>query len=187
MLLGQPLGLCIGLVSVLACLIWYRKAALLLLAALVLAQFSLNAQSHQELRSIASEYQTRTVEIEAIQSGSKLTKVRIVSLEGCPSCSGAYGQYSGTLSVGDKLTGVLMIRPSFGFGEFVAKGSGKVSVPAPTAISAVRAAFLENLSGLSLESRALVAGLAIGDTSLLPEELNEEFKTLSLTHLNAVS
>lgn len=187
MLIGQPLGLFVGLASVLACLIWYRKAVLLLLAALVLAQFSLNAQSHPDLRSIASEYQTRTVEIEAIQAGSKLTKVRIVSLEDCPSCSGAFGQYSGTLSVGDKLTGALMIRPSFGFGEFVAKGSGKVSVSPPSAISAVRAAFLDNLSGLSLESKALVAGLAIGDTSLLPEELNEDFKTLSLTHLNAVS
>lgn len=187
MLFGQPLGLLVGLAALIGCLAWYRKAVLYLLVALVLAQFSSNAQQHPDLRVIASEFQTRTLEIEAIQSGSKLTKVRISSLEGCPTCEGAFGQYSGALAVGDKLTGSLMIRPGFGFGEFVAKGTGEVSVAKPSAISDVRRAFLESLQGLSLESKALVAGLAIGDTSLLPEQLNEEFKTLSLTHLNAVS
>lgn len=187
MLFGQPISLVVGLLSLLGCLVWYRKAVLLLLFALVLAQFSMNSQTHAELREIASEYQTRTVEIEALQIGGKLTKVRLVSLEDCPSCEGAYGQYSGTLSVGEKLSGSLMIRPSYGFGEFVAKGSG-VLVPAQiTPISQARQAFSASLRGITPESKALVAGLAIGDTSLLSEELNEDLKTLSLTHLNAVS
>lgn len=187
LLFGQPIGLLVGLVALIGCLIWYRKAVLYLLVALVLAQFSSNAQQHPELRVIASEFQTRTVEIEAIQSGSKITKVRLVSLEDCETCEGALGQYSGALSVGDRLTGTVMIRPSIGFGEFVAKGPGNVDEAEPSAISLARRAFLESLQGLSIEAKALVAGLAIGDTSLLPERLNEDFKTLSLTHLNAVS
>ncbi len=53
--------------------------------------------------------------------------------------------------------------------------------------SSLRSAFMKALSGTSIESGALVAGLAIGDTSLLPEELSRSMKELSLTHLTAVS
>ena len=51
----------------------------------------------------------------------------------------------------------------------------------------LRSMFIKSLSGTSNESVALVAGLAIGDTSRLPETLATNMKELSLTHLTAVS
>ncbi len=51
----------------------------------------------------------------------------------------------------------------------------------------LRATFMATLSGISAGSVALVAGLSIGDTSRLPEDLSKSMKTLSLTHLTAVS
>jgi len=187
LLFGQPMALAIGLVATVSCLVWYRKAIPVLLISMVLAQGSASAQSHPELRDIASQFQARSVVLEAVQSGSAISKVKLLSLQGCDACAGAYGQYSGSLKVGDTVSGTLLIRPSFGFGEFVAKGTGVVVAAKPSAIVEVRDAFLGSLEGLSLEARALVAGLSIGDTSLLPESLNEDMKTLSLTHLNAVS
>ena len=187
LLLGQPVALLVGALAVLACLFWYRRAIPFLLLAMTIGQVSLFSQSHPEIRVIASEYQTRSVELRAIQAGVKLTKVQVVELEGCEGCSGALGQFSGGLELGDTVSGQLMIRPSFGFGEFVAKGNGVVSKPNPHAVNMIRDAFSSALSGLSVESRALVAGLAIGDTSHLPEALNDDLKALSLSHLNAVS
>lgn len=54
-------------------------------------------------------------------------------------------------------------------------------------VSKVRTAFLENSRGVTPDARGLVAGLAIGDTSLLSEKLKLDMKTVSLTHLTAVS
>jgi competence protein ComEC len=187
LLFGQPIALAVGALALIACLVWFRRALTFLLVAMVLAQFSVAAQSHSELRVIASEFQSRFVELEAIQSGNEISKVKLLSLQGCDSCEGAYGQFSGSLKDGDKVSGTLLIRPSFGFGEFVAKGNGDVVAPNSSAIAVVHSAFTDALTGLSVEARALVAGLAIGDTSLLTESLNEDMKTLSLTHLNAVS
>lgn len=53
--------------------------------------------------------------------------------------------------------------------------------------SSVRSNYLRQLKGLSADSKALVAGLAIGDTSMLSSTTKEQMKTLSLTHLTAVS
>lgn len=44
-----------------------------------------------------------------------------------------------------------------------------------------------HVAGIGLGAKALVLGLTDGDTSLLPQFLSDELKTLSLTHLNAVS
>lgn len=62
--------------------------------------------------------------------------------------------------------------------------------PAPTAmqwVSSVRKSFLESASGLSPDASGLVAGLAIGDTTLISQELKADMKAVSLTHLTAVS
>lgn len=62
------------------------------------------------------------------------------------------------------------------------------SAPTPNKfITTVRNAFIENTRGVSNDSRGLVAGLAIGDTSLLSEKLKSDMKIVSLTHLTAVS
>ena len=53
--------------------------------------------------------------------------------------------------------------------------------------SELRRTFLDQLHGVSSNADALVAGLAIGDTSMLSTEFKEQMKTVSLTHLTAVS
>ena len=51
----------------------------------------------------------------------------------------------------------------------------------------LRTVFLRNLAGVTHDSKGLVAGLAIGDTSALSDTTKEAMKTVSLTHLTAVS
>jgi len=53
--------------------------------------------------------------------------------------------------------------------------------------ASVRNNFLSQIRGVSQDARALVAGLAIGDTTLLSAHIKDQMKTLSLTHLTAVS
>jgi competence protein ComEC len=62
--------------------------------------------------------------------------------------------------------------------------------PAPIAnqvVRTVRNKFLANLKGVTGDSAGLVAGLAIGDTSQISSQLIANMKTVSLTHLTAVS
>lgn len=186
-LVGQPFSLVLGLAAVAIVAVWFRRSIVLFLCVLVLTQFSLSAHSHPEVRNLASEFSTRNVTLEALQTGTTLTKVKVVSLEGCASCRGAVGQFQGALAAGESVSGSLMLRPAFQFGEFVAKGHGVVGKPKNEPLNLVRQAFQQSISGVSQDSRALVAGLAIGDTSLLSKDLNDRLKLLSLTHLNAVS
>lgn len=51
----------------------------------------------------------------------------------------------------------------------------------------LRVQFLSQLAGVTQDSKALVAGLSIGDTSLLSNATKEAMKVVSLTHLTAVS
>lgn len=51
----------------------------------------------------------------------------------------------------------------------------------------MRESFLRAIQGVSADSRGLVAGLAIGDESLLSNPMRESMKVVSLTHLTAVS
>ena len=186
-LFGQPTALIIGLASVAVVAVWFRRSVILFVGILVVAQLSLSAHSHPELRELAGEFTTKSVTLEALQTGTTLTKVQIVSLEGCQSCRGAVGQYQGQLAAGETISGRLMLRPAYQFGEFVAKGHGVTRKPKPEPLNLVRQAFQRSIAGVSQDSRALVAGLAIGDTSLLTKDLNDRLKLLSLTHLNAVS
>ena len=63
----------------------------------------------------------------------------------------------------------------------------KANYPDLPSIELVRSRFLQNLSGLSEDSRGLVAGLAIGERNLISVELDQAMRDLSLTHLIAVS
>jgi competence protein ComEC len=47
--------------------------------------------------------------------------------------------------------------------------------------------YRSSVSGVTPDARALVMGLAVGDTSKLPAELKQAMQTTGLTHLNAVS
>lgn len=54
-------------------------------------------------------------------------------------------------------------------------------------VTALRSSFLKNLRGVDENSAGLVAGLAIGDVSKLDQQLTDDMKSVSLTHLTAVS
>lgn len=51
----------------------------------------------------------------------------------------------------------------------------------------LRGDFLAHISGVTEDSKGLLAGLAIGDTSMLSELAEDSMKVVSLTHLTAVS
>jgi competence protein ComEC len=63
----------------------------------------------------------------------------------------------------------------------------KLNYPDFQAIQYFRERFLLSLNGVSSDAEGLVAGLTIGERSLLSTEVAEEMKVLSLTHLVAVS
>jgi competence protein ComEC len=63
----------------------------------------------------------------------------------------------------------------------------KESYPDIQIVESLRAAFLNFSQGVTPDSKALVAGLAIGERDLLSDEMTQQMKTLSLTHLVAVS
>ena len=54
-------------------------------------------------------------------------------------------------------------------------------------VNQLRASYVSNLSGVTPDSKTLVAGLAIGEISELSEELEAKMRVVSLTHLVAVS
>lgn len=55
------------------------------------------------------------------------------------------------------------------------------------AVGRVRQGLREACAGLPADARALVPALVVGDTSGVPDELSERFRTTGLTHLTAVS
>lgn len=63
----------------------------------------------------------------------------------------------------------------------------KASYPDISIVEEVRAQFLYQLSGVTPDAQALVAGLSIGVRTMLSPEMSEQMKLLSLTHLVAVS
>jgi len=54
-------------------------------------------------------------------------------------------------------------------------------------LNELRASYVASLSGVTADSKTLVAGLAIGEISDLSPELEEQMRIVSLTHLVAVS
>jgi competence protein ComEC len=97
----------------------------------------------------------------------------------------------GDLTAGSSIRAVISVRPAFrgdeGFASnlkaLLDSSSGSHLDP----LGEMRATFLKNLSGVTSDSSALVAGLTIGDDSKLSEESLENLKVVSLTHLSAVS
>lgn len=63
----------------------------------------------------------------------------------------------------------------------------KQNYPDIELVESLRAAFLNFSQGVTPDSKALVAGLAIGERDLLSDQMTQQMKTLSLTHLVAVS
>ncbi|MFE6970746.1 ComEC/Rec2 family competence protein [Isoptericola sp. NPDC057653] len=89
-------------------------------------------------------------------------------------------------------TGVL--RPVAGGDGPVARlaASGPVAERAPPsavlrATHTLRSALLDVTASLSPQARGLVPGVAVGDTSLVPDDVDQAMRATSLTHITAVS
>ena len=101
------------------------------------------------------------------------------------------GEEISELVTGTEVKAVISVRPAFKNNEdFTANlksllNAKQVDVFDP--LGDMRQSFLTNLSGVSPDSAALVAGLTIGDDSKLSSESLEHLKVVSLTHLSAVS
>lgn len=175
-------------VLLLVVLAWrYRPALPFVAVALAISQVVALHAVNEDVIAVASGFETRQVTVEALESREELVKVKLLNLEGCEPCSGALGQYVGDLSAGDKAIGSVLLRPSLRFGDFALKGHLDVIESNPSVINSFRADFLSSIRGVSDDSEALVAGLAIGDTSKFDSKFEDRLKLLSLTHLNAVS
>ena len=120
-------------------------------------------------------------------------KVRVTS-QG--SLSGRQGSLSGnsnveSLGIGDQIRAVIAIRPAFRSDEDFSSNLKSLLEVNETGnknpLQAMRESFLSNLTGVSSDSAALVAGLTIGDDSQLSQDALDNLKVVSLTHLSAVS
>ncbi len=179
-------------------------AALVWLGAAVFTAYFAGQLQSSELRTAISDRESLTVKAQLLsepvedsnqlgRSTSFRAQIEILEPEGL---AGAKGLLKGTeklskLHEGEKFTGSVSLRPVFGFAsDFNANLRYVRSVEsgnAPGWIETTRKTFLASLSGVTPDSAALVAGLAIGDDSKLSKETKENFKVVSLTHLSAVS
>ncbi len=95
------------------------------------------------------------------------------------------------ISLGQSIDAVMTFRESHrsdvAFRARIKSLFGTASGDQPNFFENLRKEFTNNLRGLTSDSAALVAGLAIGDDSRLSGETKDSFKTVSLTHLTAVS
>lgn len=74
----------------------------------------------------------------------------------------------------------------------VLRGTGDLAVVSDPgavdrAVGDVRAALLEVTAGLPPDQRGLVPGVAVGDTTRLPDDLDRSMRDVGLTHITAVS
>ncbi|WP_407317342.1 ComEC/Rec2 family competence protein [Isoptericola halotolerans] len=82
--------------------------------------------------------------------------------------------------------------PEFAPGTVATASATSVATTAPPgavlrATATLRAALLEVTDDLSPQARGLVPGAAVGDTTRLPEDLDEAMRVTGLTHVTAVS
>lgn len=95
-----------------------------------------------------------------------------------------------SISSGQKLSALAFIKPGSGREQFEARLTGLKRLGdnwLGAEVSQLHRSYLQNISGVSSDAKALVVGLAIGDTSALSAALKAAMKTTGLTHLTAVS
>jgi competence protein ComEC len=95
-----------------------------------------------------------------------------------------------TLKVGQRFEGAFRLKPSHRDSpKFALAQTGALTMLAPKVswLDTVRSNFTLTAKSITPDSGALVAGLAIGDDSALSGQMLTRMKTLSLTHLTAVS
>lgn len=189
------------------------KRALVIAICALMAGVSSFAVQHSaarpvELSDIVSNYQKLPAEFVLLDAPRKFAttpgwhsaiSIKSAVISGTAYSFSARGETSGAdqlpkLVVGARYTCVLNFRPAplgsrFGFNSRCQETPKLLeqAAPVPKFIQAIREAFIENTTGISKDARGLVAGIAIGDTSLISEDLISQMKTVSLTHLTAVS
>ena len=126
-------------------------------------------------------------------NGTKQIQVEI-KLENPKTIAGKVGLLQSSESrfvAGDTINAVLTFRPShrhdYAFNATLKHLSSIEHGIHRDFFSEIRSSFLRNLTGVTPDASALVAGLGIGDDSRLSAKTKEDFKTVSLTHLTAVS
>jgi len=121
------------------------------------------------------------------------TKIRVISTG---PLQGRMGSLSGGTAVRDLIAGmelraVISIRPAFRNDEDFSSNLKNLLSSSKTGgedpLQLIRKSFTNNLSGVTPDASALVAGLTIGDDSQLSTQALENLKVVSLTHLSAVS
>ena len=157
----------------------------------------------EDFKSLVENRSTVTVNAQVLETPSPskgfagqekfATKIRVISTG---PLQGRMGSLSGGTAVRDLLVGmelraVISIRPAFRNDEDFS-GNLKHLLSSSKkggedALQLIRRSFTSNLSGITPDSSALVAGLTIGDDSQLSTQALENLKVVSLTHLSAVS
>ncbi len=185
-----------------------KKVLLLVGIALTLGLSSLYIQTSAStpiaLDEAVAEFQTREASFEVIGQPVKFgfasnysVAIKLLSLG--DEVVRARGQLSGSREISDFVTGEIYsatlkfspARKSTRQGFEASIGSilekTRAATNLPELASVLRRTYLAEAGGVSQNAIGLVAGLAIGDTSLIDAEFLEQMRTVSLTHLTAVS
>jgi competence protein ComEC len=189
-----------------------KRTFLLLISSLLLGIFSFavqhSASRPQQIQAAVQGYQKLVVSFEVLDEPKKFSRshnysasVRILAASpgGEQVKLSAKGLLRGDSQLRDLLRGAryvcLMSLSPTAAGERPGYKGRCNDLPiqiAPAAkdnslVTGLRAAFMKSLRGVDSNSAGLVAGLAIGDVSLLDQSLLDQMKLVSLTHLTAVS
>lgn len=187
-----------------------RALAALLGGALALGGLSLIVQTELTkpdwLLALASAEETKAVELEILNRPKVIfynfdrtpvsgVAVSLRSIEGSEASGRGYLIYDDIeLSRGE----IVALQAKFekagrnSRDAFLVKPTSEIQVvfepqAAQSFLNQLRADYVRNLSGVTPDSKTLVAGLAIGEVSALSEDLEEQMRIVSLTHLVAVS
>ena len=189
-----------------------KRTILLLVSALALGLFSFGLQNStarpKALNSAVQNFQKVEVTFEVLDQPKKFARsndysssIKVVSAVLTDEIVGvaARGLLRGdsklkSLQRGAKYGCLMSLTPT-ALGEragFKGRCNNAPVLIAPAAqqnfiVSQLRSAFMENLRGIDANSAGLVAGLAIGDVSELDQNLIDDMKLVSLSHLTAVS
>ena len=189
-----------------------KRTILLLVISLALGLVSFGMQNSaarpQALKSAVQNFQKTEVYFEVLEQPKKFTKgnnysasIKVLSagLAGETVGLSARGLLRGSADIkilqrGAKYQCLMSLSPT-ALGErtgFKGRCNSRPIMVAPAAeqnylVNQLRASFMKNLRGVDGNSAGLVAGLAIGDVSGLDQNLIDDMKLVSLTHLTAVS
>lgn len=153
-------------------------------------------QSTQRLESLAQDFTVQKLEVRVSSCVTSRCQVS-TQIQGInfhaqlidPS-TGDHTSMVEPLKPGMRLGGSFLFKPSnYRDDDFVLTPQGTLQVidVQPSWTEELRTKFSRSLSAINTDAGALVMGLSIGDDSKLSQSAKDRMKTLSLTHLTAVS